>query len=197
MTVLALALALTHGGLLADGYVHTASSTVRLINASELELVAGGVLSARAASEDALDAMSLSQLQAERSMLESQSRSVVAPIILLASGATAWIVGSVLAAFVFELGLGAAAAAVLLYIGGTALVIAGTVLLITTLVGNGKNAARIRRIDQRIAEMQQPGLPVGGGSDVPPPPPPPPPAPPSTQNLWLPSSGEQLVLATF
>jgi hypothetical protein len=185
MTVLALALALTHGGLLADGYVHTAQSVVRLIDSSQLEVIPGGLLGARGATgEDPLDALSLSQLQAERSMLEGQQRSLVAPIVLLAAGVTAYIVGSIVAYLAYDFGV--ALVGVLLFIGGTALVVAGTVLLISALVTNGKNSARMRRIDQRIAEMQGGGVqptPTGGG-DVPPPPPPPP-VPPAEQGFQL------------
>ncbi|MFT3713578.1 MAG: hypothetical protein QM817_38465 [Archangium sp.] len=193
MTVLALALALTHGGLLADGYVHTNASAVRLIDSSMLEIVAGGVLAARG--DDPLDALSLSQLQAERSMLEGQQRSLVAPIVLLAAGATSYIVGAVLAYIAYDFGV--ALVGVLLFIAGTALVVTGTILLISALVTNGKNSARMRRLDQRIAEMQGGGVgpvPTGGGEV--PPPPPPPPVPPSTQNLLLPNQ-PQVVLANF
>lgn len=182
MTVLALSLALMSGGLLQE---RQPPPQFHLVDTSTLEVVTGGLL--RATNAD-LDVMSLQQLQDERAAQEERRRGFVAPIVLLAAGATSVIVGTVLA-YTYSLTTVLIGAA--LYVAGGVLIVVGAILLITAIVNNAKVSARVRRIDERIQSFNAPPPPMMPQGDVPPPPPPP--MPPSSWVVPQP----QLQLASF
>lgn len=180
MHAVVLVVSLMNGGLLAE---REPSPQVHLVDSSALQFVASGVTSA---ARDAIETMSVPELQAEAARLRESTRSLVVPIVLLASGAALVITANVIWFFTYDL-VGALVGSLIAITGGV-LVVVGTIMLIASIVSNAKNSTRLTRVEERIDQL---GRPVPG-SDAPPPPPPPP--PPS--GLMAPPP-PQLLLATF
>lgn len=194
MIALALTVALSSssGGLLAE--TQTNMRHARLIE-SPLEFAGSTALAARP-----VESMSLPELESALQEELDNRRSFAAPIILLSLGVAALITANVLLFIPISSAalLPVLIAVVVLYIAGIGLAIAGTAVLISTVVRNAKSSQHVRRLENRIDQLraapQYAPQPLPPGGDMPPPPPPP---MPQGTFLDLPKAEPQLVLATF
>ncbi|MFO0599068.1 MAG: hypothetical protein U0228_27410 [Myxococcaceae bacterium] len=132
----------------------------------------------------------LASLERERLEIEDSNRPIVVPIVLLATGVTSYIVGSVI--FAVTTSLGAALVGVVLVLAATALVVTGTIMLISAIVHNAKSASRLRHLDERIQQLRSGAVTPFKQGEEPPPPPPPPPS-----SHLVPVVAPQVLLATF